>query len=86
MADFNKDMQRNSPYDDTTAAFYRKSEAYDDLLIVMNLSAQETKKDLSLAGKGLELQAVLTTGEEGVFWQESTLRLPAYSIVIFRLK
>ena len=69
--------------DDGTAAFFRKSDTYDDLLIVMNLSDRETEKDLSSAGGGLELAAVLNTGEESIYYQGSTIRLPAYSIAVF---
>ena len=69
--------------DDGTAAFFRKSDTYDDLLIVMNLSDWETEKDLSSAGGGLELAAVLNTGEESIYYQGSTIRLPAYSIAVF---
>lgn len=69
--------------DDTTASFFRKSNDHDDLLIVMNLSADETEKDLTAAGEDFRLAAVLNTGEDGISYQDSKLRLPAYSIAVF---
>ena len=69
--------------DDTAAAFFRRSDAYDDILIIMNLSAHETEKDISAAGDDLRLAAVLNTGEEGISYQDGTLRLPGFSIAVF---
>ena len=70
--------------DDSTAAFFRRSETYDDLLIVMNLSAREIEKNPGVeAGSGFSLAAVLNTGEEGIYYKGGTLRLPAYSIAVF---
>ena len=70
--------------DDQVAAFFRRSETDDDLLIVMNLRGQTIEKDLSPAGAGLTLSAVLNTGEESITFQDNALTLPAYSIAVFK--
>ena len=72
--------------DDKTAAFFRRSETDDDLLIVMNLSGQTVEKNLKKAGKGFKLKETLTTNGESIKHKGSTLSLPAYSIAILTIK
>lgn len=69
--------------DDSTAAFYRKSDTEDDVLIVMNLSAQNVEKDLKEAVNGFGLAAILNTNEEDVTYKDGVISLPEYSIAIF---
>ena len=69
--------------DENVAAFFRRSEADGDLLIVMNLREQEAQKDLSLAGSGFTLAAVLNTSEEVISFTDGILTLPGYSIAVF---
>ena len=72
--------------DDKTAAFFRRSDTYDDILIVMNLGAQTVEKDLKKTGKGFKLEESLTTNGESVGYKGSTLSLPACSIAILKAK
>ena len=69
--------------DESIAAFYRRSEAYDDLLIVMNLRPQTVEKDVREAADGFTLAAVLNTNREDIVWQDGKLTLPAFSIAVF---
>jgi glycosidase len=69
--------------DDNVAAFYRRSETEDDLLIVMNLRDQTVNKKLSLFGKGFRLAEKLSTNSEDVAYKNGKLTLPAYSIAVF---
>lgn len=70
--------------DENVAAFFRRSEEYGDLLIVMNLRGRTAEKDLSSIG-GLTLSAVLNTSEENITFTENILTLPACSIAVFTL-
>ena len=70
--------------DENVAAFFRRSEADGDLLIVMNLREQEAQKDLSLAGSGFTLAAVLNTSEEVISFTDGMVTLPGYSIAVFK--
>lgn len=74
----------DSVSDENVAAFYRRSETDDDLLIVMNLRGQTQEKDLMSAGSGFVLAAVLNTNEEDITYTDGKLTLPAYSIAVFR--
>ena len=69
--------------DDNTAAFFRRSETEDDLLIVMNLCDQQAQKDLSLHGKDFRLAEKLCTSDESITYKKRTLTMPAYSIAVF---
>lgn len=69
--------------DDKAAAFFRRSDKDDDLLIVMNLSGQTVKKDLSLLGRGFRLSEKLCTNDENITYRNRTLTMPAYSIAVF---
>ena len=69
--------------DDTTAAFFRRSESDADLLIVMNLSPQPAEKDLSEISEDLTLAAVLDTGMDGIGYRDRILSMPGYSIAVF---
>ena len=75
--------QSDSVSDDAVAAFYRRSDTEDDLLIVMNLRDRYAEKDLTGTGDSLKLAAVLNTGEEGITYEGGRLCLPAYSIAVF---
>ena len=66
------------------AAFYRRSEPYGDLLIVMNLRGETQEKDLTEAAGGFSLAAVLNTNEEEITYAGGKLVLPAYSIAVFK--
>lgn len=70
--------------DDRTAAFFRRSEAEDDLLIVINLSNQAAEKNLKKAGKRFRLLEALTTNGDSIEYKGNTLSLPAYSIAILK--
>ncbi len=70
--------------DENVAAFFRRSEEYGDLLIVMNLRGRTAEKDLSSIG-GLTLSAVLNTSEENITFTGNILTLPACSIAVFTL-
>ena len=72
--------------DEKTAAFFRRSDTDDDLLIVMNLSSRTEEKNLKKAGKGFKLKEVLAANGESIKYKGSTLNLPAYSIVIFTVE
>ena len=72
--------------DDKTAAFFRRSPEYGDLLIVMNLSPEAGTEDLSQAADDLTLAAVLNTNEESITYEDGALCLPARSIAIFNVK
>ena len=72
--------------DDNVSAFFRRSDKYEDLLIVMNLRAEPAEKDLSPIGGDLEMAAVLNTNEESITYENGMLKMPAYSIVVFKTK
>ena len=72
--------------DGTTAAFYRRSDTYGDLLIIMNISDQPVSKSLSSADGKLTLAAVLNTGEEGIDLNGNILTMPGFSIAVFKVK
>ena len=72
--------------DDAVAAFYRRSETEEDVLIVMNLRREPAVKDLADAAAGMTLAAVLNTGEEGILYQDGELRLPGFSIAVFNVE
>ncbi len=72
--------------DEKVAAFYRRGGADGDLLIVMNLRAETAEKDLSSAGSGLALAAVLNTNEESIKYKDGALTMPAYSIAVFTVR
>ncbi len=74
----------DSVSDENVAAFFRRSEAYDDLLIVMNLRDTAAEKDLSSVAGGFGLAAVLNTNEENIVYEGGRLTLPAYSIAVFK--
>lgn len=69
--------------DEITAAFFRRSDTDDDVLIVMNLSAQTAEKDLGSAADSFALAAVLNTSEEKITYNDGMLSLPGYSIAVF---
>lgn len=70
--------------DENVAAFFRRSDTDDDLLIVMNLRAEPAEKDLSSISGDLELAAVLNTNDENIKYKKGKLTLPAYSIAVFK--
>lgn len=73
--------------DSNVAAFFRRSETGDDLLIVMNLGGQPAEKDLSQLGKGFRLAESLTADEgKIVYKRKGALTMPAYSIAVFTQK
>ena len=76
----------DSVSDDKVAAFFRRSEADGDLLIVMNLRGETVKKDLSAAGGNFTLAAVLNTNSESISYEGSELTLPGYSIAVFTVQ
>ena len=77
--------------DASVAAFFRRSETYGDLLIVMNTGAEAAEKDLSCVINGsktkskLKPAGMLTTGEESITYKKGILSLPAYSIAVFKI-
>ena len=72
--------------DDKVAAFYRRSATDDDLLIVMNLSPQEVRKNITLSAAGFSLAETLSTGGEDISCKKGALMMPAYSIAVFTHK
>ena len=76
----------DSVSDDNVAAFIRRSDSYDDVLIVMNLRDQAAVKDLSAVGGNPELAAVLGTNEESISCENGSLSLPAYSIAVLKFE
>ena len=76
----------DSVSDDNVAAFIRRSDSYDDVLIVMNLRDQAVVKDLSSVGGNPELAAVLGTNEESISYENGSLSLPAYSIAVLKFE
>ncbi len=68
--------------DDKTAAFFRRSETGDDLLIVMNLSGEGVSKDMSSFGKDFRLTEKLCTNDESITYRKKVLSMPAYSIAV----
>ena len=72
--------------DDNVAAFFRRSETEDDLLIVMNLRGQTVKKDISLFVSGFTMAESLSTSGESVSCEKGALSMPAYSIAVFTNK
>ena len=73
----------DSVCDDNVAAFFRRGDTEDDVLIVMNLSGQPARKDLSILGKGFRLSEMLCTGDEKITYKKSEVTMPAYSIAVF---
>ena len=69
--------------DENVAAFFRRSEADGDLLIVMNLRAEPAEKDLTQVSGTYTLAAVLNTGTDNITYKDGKLTLPAYSIAVF---
>ena len=69
--------------DGKVAAFIRSSEKDDDLLIVMNLSGQNVRKNLLVSAKGFRLAEKLCTNDEKITYQKKTLTMPACSIAVF---
>ncbi|MBQ6501232.1 MAG: alpha-amylase [Mogibacterium sp.] len=69
--------------DDDVAAFFRRSDTEEDVLIVMNLRGQPARKDLSTLGKDFRLSEMLCTGGEKITYKKSTVTMPAYSIAVF---
>lgn len=69
--------------DDSVAAFFRRCETEDDLLIVMNLRDQPAERDLSLYGKGFRLAEKLCTDDESITYRNGKLSMPAFSIAVF---
>ena len=72
----------DSVSDENVAAFIRRSDDDEDVLVVMNLRDQATTKDISVVGDGLRLAAVLNTSEEPITFEGGNLSLPAYSIAV----
>ena len=72
----------DSVSDDSVAAFIRRNEGDQDVLVVMNLRGQAVGKNLSSVGSDLRLAAVLGTNEEPITYENSTLHLPSYSIAV----
>ena len=68
--------------DDAVAAFIRRCEGEEDVLVVMNLRDQTATKDLSAVDGNLRLAAVLGTNEESITFEDGSLSLPAYSIAV----
>ena len=68
--------------DDNVAAFIRRHEGDEDVLVVMNLREQPSVKDLSGVSGNLRLAAVLNTSEEHITYEGGSLSLPAYSIAV----
>ena len=68
--------------DESVAAFIRRSDGYDDVLVVMNLREQPIEKSLSAVGDNLSLAAVLGTNEEQITFENGSLSLPTYSIAV----
>ena len=68
--------------DEAVAAFIRRCDGEQDVLVVMNLRGVPAEKDLSSIAENLELAAVLNTGEEPISFEAGILILPAYSIAI----
>ena len=73
----------DSVCDDNVAAFFRRGDTEDDVLIVMNLSGQPARKDLSILGKGFRLSEMLCTGDEKITYKKSEVTMPACSIAVF---
>jgi len=71
--------------DENVAAFVRRSDGFEDVLVVMNLRDQPASKDLSSVSGDLRLAAVLNTNEESISYEGTTLNLPAYSIAVLTL-
>lgn len=68
--------------DEAVAAFIRRCDGEQDVLVVMNLRGVPAEKDLSGIAENLELAAVLNTGEEPIALEAGSLSLPAYSIAV----
>jgi hypothetical protein len=68
--------------DDAAAAFIRRCDGEQDVLVVMNLRGDPVEKDLSGIANSLKLAAVLNTDEMPISFEAGILILPAYSIAI----
>ncbi len=79
-----KTENMDSVTDESTAAFFRRCDNEDDVLIVMNLRTQAVEKHLGSAADGFDLAAVLNTNEENITYEDGILRMPGYSIAVFR--
>ena len=75
----------DSVSDASVAAFVRRSSAYGDVLVVMNLRDEAVEKDLSPVAGNLSLAAVLNTSEEHISFVNGVLGLPPYSIAVLTL-
>ena len=76
-------QKADSLCDDSVAAFFRNTDAGDDVLIVMNLRGQTAEKDLSDLRKGIKMAGTLSTNGEKVRYRNGSLKLPPYSIAVF---
>ena len=65
---------------------YTKTYEGSTILIVMNLSGEAAEADLSSAAEFNELKAVLNTNEEKIELNDSTLKLPGWSIAVLGKK
>jgi len=70
---------------DSTAVFFRRGGG-DDVLIAMNLSAEESTVDLSTLDGSYSLSAVLNTSDEEIRKEKDLLVLPAYSIAVLTVQ
>jgi hypothetical protein len=64
------------------AAFVRKSDGEQTVLVVMNLRDQPAEKDLSVVSGELALAKGLATDSSAVAYVDGLLSLPAYSIAV----
>ena len=68
--------------DDAVAAFIRRSDEGEDVLVVMNLRDQAAEKDLSGVAGDLRLEAALTADSGEITYKSGNLNMPAYSIAV----
>jgi glycosidase len=68
--------------DEGVAAFVRKSDGEQTVLVVMNLRDQPAEKDLSVVSGELALAEGLATDGSVVAYADGLLSLPAYSIAV----
>ena len=78
--------KEDSISDASVAAFYRRSEEYGDLLIVMNLRPEPVEKKLPMLKRKARMAESLTTNEEKMTYKKRKLDMPAYSIAVFVIK
>ena len=72
--------------DDSIAAFFRNSDEYDNILIVINLRNDAKNIDLSQLWKSYKLVETLSVSGDDVKFKRSGLYLPGYSIAVFSEK